>query len=95
MRDFKQLENGDIDLTGSDISLAESTRQNQRDIVLTQKGLLKHAPDRGVSPQRFLNDESPEDFMRETRRQIMKDGARIISLGINTDGIVQINAEYK
>ena len=94
MRDFKQLADGDIDLSGDDFVFVESTQQNLKDIVAARKGEMKHAPDRGVGIEDFLNDESPEDLLREIRRQINKDGARIVRLTI-IGGNTQISATYE
>lgn len=80
MRDFLQLASGDLDLTSGDIAMTEATRQHQRDIILTRPGSMKHAPGRGVGAEDYFNDESPEDFIRKTRQEMVRDGMKITAI---------------
>lgn len=94
MRDFLQLENGDLDLSKGDISMTDATRQHQRDIILTAPGILKHAPDRGVGIESYFNDDSAEDLFRKTRQEMIKDGMKVVSITGNTANI-NIKAYYE
>jgi hypothetical protein len=94
MRDFLQLENGDLDLSGGDITMTDATRQHQRDIILTRPGALKHVPARGVGVEDYFNDESPEDMLRKTRQELLKDGQTVRSIKMS-NGNIEINAYYE
>ena len=94
MLDFKQIDSdGDIDLTSGDIQLVDPTRQHQRDIIMTSKGELKCNPLTGVGVESYFNDESPEDLMREIRKECIKDGMTFESIAI-VEGQIVIKAVY-
>lgn len=94
MKDFKQIENGDLDLSGGDIAYIEASQQHQRDIILTRKGELKHAPDRGVGAADYFNDDDKEDLLRSTRQQMIRDGIKVLSIEEN-NGRIEINGYYE
>jgi hypothetical protein len=99
MRDFRQitdtdLEVGDIDLSTGDINIIDATLQHQRDLILTAQGEMKHAPDRGVGIEDFFNDEEPEDMLRKIRQQLIKDGMKVKSIGMEGQQ-VKLNGYYE
>lgn len=90
--DIKQTEDGDIDLTGGDITWTESTLQHQRDLILVRKGDLLIKPSRGVGVEDFVDDDivASPDLNQEIRKQFMLDG--MTNPRIKNGNI---NAEYK
>lgn len=93
MRDIKQDNTGDIDLTNGCMQFADPTKQHQRDILLTRKGELKHAPLTGVGIDDYLNDDSPEALLREARKQFIRDGMKVEHISFN-NGKLLVNAHY-
>jgi|WetSurMetagenome_2_1015567.scaffolds.fasta_scaffold01806_18 hypothetical protein len=87
MRDFLQNTEGDIDLSNSDIVMADATLQHERDILLTRPGALKHSPSRGVGIEDYYNDDSAEDLLRKTRQEMIKDGIKVLSIKKSNDKI--------
>ena len=94
MQDFRQDTNGDIDLTGGDIHLVESTVAHQRDLLFTGMGELKHSPTAGAGVHDFINDETPEAMLRMVRRKFIQDGQTVKSVKIDTNGQLVIDAYY-
>jgi hypothetical protein len=94
MIDIKSDETGDIDVLIGDIQYTESTEQHQRDILLAHKGHYKEVPAVGVGAINFLNDESPDDFLRIVRKEFTKDGMKVKKIAITVGGDLNINAAY-
>lgn len=86
-QDDENIQFGDIDLSTGDIVMGEATLQHQRDMILTAKGEMKHAPDRGVGVETYFNDEQPEDMLREIRQQLIKDGMKVKSIGMEGQNV--------
>ncbi|KAA6327239.1 hypothetical protein EZS27_023764 [termite gut metagenome] len=93
MIDIKQTPDGDIDLSTNDLFYSESTEQHQRDILLCGKGHFKETPLVGVSAIDYLNDESPDNFLRAVRKKFARDGMKVKSLSLKA-GELSINAVY-
>jgi len=84
------------DLSGliiSGMQIGNVTYQNQKLIILSSKGEFKDEPIIGVGSQLFLESDRKEDFAREIKSQLTKDGQRIKSISLNSDKI-NIDAEY-
>ena len=94
MIDFRQDINGDIDLTGGDIHLVESTVAHQRDLLLTGMGELKHSPVTGAGVHDFINDETPEAMLRMVRKKFIHDGMTVNSVKLDTGGKLVVDAYY-
>lgn len=95
MQDFKHTTDGDIDLTSGDIVMAEATLQHQRDILRTRIGELKDTPTIGVGIEDYLNDESPEDLLRKARKELVKDGQKVVEISSTPTGKIEISAYYE
>ncbi len=94
MNDFLQNTDGDIDLSSGDIVLGESILQHQRDIIMTRPGALKHAPARGVGVEDYFNDDSPEDLLRKTRQEMIKDGLNVKKISMS-NGQIEVESSYE
>ena len=94
MQDIRQQADGDIYLSDTDFLLIDSTRQHQRDIIITRAGSMKHAPSKGVGAEDYVNDESPEAFLRKTRQEIAADGQKVKSVQM-VEGYIEIKAGYE
>lgn len=85
-------EEGDIYLAPAaggtfDIAWGDSTKQHFRDIILARKGDLRTNPAVGVGLEDFVDDDEPQELMREISKQLNRDGAKISTLTTaNIDG---------
>jgi hypothetical protein len=94
MKDFRQKSDGDIDLSGGDLHVVESTIAHQRDLILAGMGELKHSPTTGVGIIDFLNEESPEAMLRTVRKKFIQDGMTVNSVKQNAAGQLEVDAFY-
>lgn len=94
MQDFRQNEDGDIDLSKGDIKYVESTVAHQRDLLLTAPGELKFSPLAGAGLHYYLNDENPADMLRMVRKKFIQDGQTVNSVKQNSNDELEIDAYY-
>jgi hypothetical protein len=95
MKDFLQLPDGDLDFSNGDISYVDASLQHQRDTILTRPGALKHAPTVGVGVEDYFNDDSPEDLLRKTRQEMLKDGMNVKKISVDETGRINILGYYE
>lgn len=95
MIDIKFDEAGDVDVSINDIQYTESTLQHQRDLIIAQQGYYKESPVVGVGAINYLNDESPDNFLRTVRKEFTRDGMKVKKVTITVGGQLNINATYK
>ena len=85
----------DLLMPGGDIVYGDSVALHQKNILLASKGSYKQSPLVGVDMFMWLNDERPEDMMREIRLQFTKDGMTVKRLSITPPSQVAIDADYE
>ncbi len=74
--------------------IGDVTAQNQRTILLAEKGEIKEAPLLGVGAQQFIDDDDPVDFLREVRTNLRMDRQTVKQVGFNENGNLVITACY-
>ena len=79
----------------SGLQIGDVTRQNQRTIILAQKGEIKEAPTMGVGLASFIDDDDPSDLLREIRANLREDGQTVNSCGFNSSGKLVVDANYE
>ena len=84
----------DLAVVGGDFVLGECTLQNQRLLVLTEKGDWKSDPSLGVGAMSFLENDHAQDLARAISKEFAKDGMRVQRVVVLPDGKIQSNAEY-
>lgn len=94
MLDFKQTDDGDIDLSSGDLELVEPTAQHQRDMLIAAQGWYRENPEIGVDSINFLMDSTPDEYLRSIRKQSEKDGFRVDNIYVKGGEIV-IEGEYE
>lgn len=94
MIDFKQTENGDIDLGSGDILMAEPTGQHMRDLLVAAQGHYKENPDIGVDSVSYLMDSEPDAYLRKVRKQCVRDGMTVKDIYMEHGELI-IDAEYE
>ena len=87
-RDSREMITGGI-VTG------EITPQNQRIILLAEKGEIKEAPLLGVGTASFLDDDDPSGYLREVRTSLRMDGQTVKSCGFDNNGKLVIIGSYE
>ena len=76
------------------VTIGESTRQHQEDLLILDKGWNKFRPTRGVGVMDFLADETaPGALESAIRREFERDGMRVGMLE-NENGKLTIDADY-
>lgn len=93
MRDFLLTDSGDLKIENGDFAAGDATQDNQRLLLLAEKGELKHAPLTGVGLRSYLNDDGTREMLREIRRQFVRDGMSVQSLNY-VGGKLQFEATY-
>ncbi|SBV95278.1 hypothetical protein KL86DYS2_10880 [uncultured Dysgonomonas sp.] len=61
----------------SGLVIGDVTEQNQRTILLAEKGEIKGAPLLGVGLGSYLDDETPSELLREIRINLREDGQKV------------------
>ncbi len=77
MKDYKQLSDGDLDLTTGDLLVTESTYQHQRDLLYSDKGHIRQKAEAGVGAVNYMMDNDPEGLLRATRKEFTADGMKV------------------
>lgn len=79
--------NGTLPIVNGDFVMGESTVQHQRRLLKAQPGEYKQHLLTGVGIDNSLDDENPDNLIRETRRQFVQDGMTVDTLLITENGI--------
>ena len=79
----------------SGLQVGDVTRQNQRTIIIAQKGEVKEVPTMCVGLASFLDDDDPSDLLREIRANLREDGQTVNSCGFNSIGKLVVDASYE
>ena len=78
----------------SGLVVGDVTKQNQRTILLAEKGEIKQAPTLGVGIASFLDDDNPSDLLREIRSNLREDGQTVRACGFSSGKLI-IDAGYE
>lgn len=81
-------------LISESIVVGDITYQNQEIIIKTEKGELKEAPLKGVGALSFVDDDVPDNFLREIRVQLTQEGMKVNRVKFNNEGKLIIDANY-
>ena len=86
-----------LDASGKIISgscIGETTYQNQKILILANKGDLKMNPTRGVGAIRFIEENNQNDLAREIRTEFIADGMTVEKIKIDNDLNIDVEAYY-
>ncbi len=96
MKDFLTDENtNELLFVNGDFAFGDSTKLNQKHLLLSNKGDYKQSPTIGVGINTALHDEDSGDLMRSIRIEMVRDGMTVDDLKILPNGAVGLNASYK
>lgn len=85
----------DLVIKNGDFVLGDTTKQNQKRLLVSNKGAFREFPLICVGLINYLDDEDYNDLIREVRREMVKDGMTVDELAITADGSIRLNATYK
>lgn len=81
-------------LITSGLVIGDVTEQNQRTILLAEKGEIKENPLLGVGLASFLDHDEPSELLREVRENLRMDGQTVSKCGFDNDGKLIIIGGY-
>lgn len=93
MRDLLLDDTGDLKIVNGSVAIGDAKRDNERLLLLIEKGELRSAPLRTVGLRSYLDDENPDAMMREIRRQFERDGMKVRRLDYS-NGKLSMNTAY-
>ena len=94
MNDYLRDETtGAMLIRNGDFVVGDATKQHQRSLIMNHKGEYKQYPETGVGIANYLDDENPDDMMREVRRQLVQDDLTVEQMRVTATGL-QIDAHY-
>ncbi len=85
----------DLKVENGDFVIGESTAQHQKCLLMAKKGDYKQNPIVGVDLFHEIDDEGPEDLLREVRLAFSQDGMKVNRMKAVTtpNGGITINTE--
>ncbi len=95
MKDIQLDFKGDLDFKQGDFFIDEATLRHQEHIIIANKGEFKESPEVGVGIVEALNSETPKEVLSEIKRNFMYDGMEVKTLGLTSEGKIEVDAEYK
>jgi hypothetical protein len=95
MQDFLIDENtNEMKFLNGDFAFGDSTKQNQKALLLANKNSYKESPLIGVGIMSSIDDDS-NDLLRDIRIEMVRDGMTINELKVISPGKINLDAEYK
>ena len=86
-------ENFSLQLKNGTLVLGDTTYQNQKILLLAEKGEFKFRPMRGVGTKRYLETPNPDDLAREIRTEFIADGMTVNKISIQNEQLL-VDAVY-
>lgn len=93
MQDLLLDINMELDIKNGDFVTGESTEQNQKLLLLTNKGEWKQNPLVGIGVESFLKDDDAAGLLAEIKAQFEKDGMEVHNINFE-NGNLNIDATY-
>lgn len=93
VQDILLNNDNDLIIVDGDFKIEDSIEQNQKCIILAASGDYKQKPTMGVNIFNFLNDERPEDMLREIRLQLADDGMKVNKMN-SINNKIEIDAYF-
>ena len=87
-------DNNNIIIENGDFKIGDSTRQHQKHLLIANPGDIKDKQLVGVGIFTQLDDESPDDLIRDIRTQYVRDGMTVDNLSVGSDGKINVDAKY-
>lgn len=84
----------DLQIVNGDFVIGESTAQNQKLLILSDKGTFKENPMRCVGARRHLEAGDLDGLAPEITQEFSLDGMTVNTIKMN-NGIIEVDAFYK
>lgn len=84
----------DVAFLGGDFAIGDSTKQNQKSLLIANKNDFKEFPTSCVGILVEIDDEG-NDLLRNIRIEMVQDGMTINELKVISPGKINLDAEYK
>ena len=93
MVDFLINDNGELIIQNGDFATGTSDGQQQKLLLICEKGSIKEYPVTGVGAFRFLEGEDAAELLRQINIQFTGDGMNVNSLKVE-NGKINVDATY-
>lgn len=94
MNDYlRDYETGRMLVRNGDFVVGDATKQHQRSLIVNHKGEYKQHLMTGVGAADYLDDENPDELIREVRKQLVQDGQTVNDIVITNKGL-GVDANY-
>lgn len=93
MIDFLLNDNGEMLVGNGDFVTGQSDLQQQKLLLIFEKGSLKEFPTTGVGAFTFLEAETAAELLREINIQFTGDGMDVNGLSLD-NGKINVDANY-
>mgnify|MGYP001280269563 CR=1 FL=1 len=94
MNDLLLDDDFDLQIVGNDFVVGDSTEQNQKLLLVANKGEVRPYPAVGVGIAQAINDDNIGSVQQEVIKQFELDRMTINRLKIGKNGAMQIDATY-
>ena len=94
MNDILLDDDFDLQIVNNDFVIGDATDQNQKLILLTNKGEVRPFPFVGVGIAEALNDDNVGSLKQEIIKQFELDGMTLNNMRLAADGTFEIDASY-
>jgi len=92
--DIGLTSNGDLLIADGDLVIQECTAQNQRELILLNKGDIKENPEACVGAINYLNGKNVNALPQAIAMQFAQDGMRVKSVILSATGEITTDAYY-
>lgn len=94
MKDILIDERNDLRLLTGDFEVGYSDNQQQKAILITEKGEWKEHPEVGVGIAQMLADDLYTEVLIEIKKQLEYDGMQINDIALQEDCKLLIDGQY-
>lgn len=96
MTDLILDENGDIQFDeNGELVIGNATNQNQKLILISNKGEWKEFPELGVGIEQMLSNENYNEVLIEAKKNLEYDGMEVKNIRFTETGKLMVDAKYK
>ena len=94
MRDILVDDRNDLRLSEGDFEVGYSDNQQQKAILITEKGEWKEHPEVGIGIAQMLADDFYTEVLIEIKKQLEYDGMQINDVALQEGGKLLIDGQY-
>jgi hypothetical protein len=94
MKDISLSDQYDLEITGGDFTIVESTARHQQQLILNNKGDFKQNPTICVGAVEYFDDEHFQELTRAVSIEFTRDGMDVKNVKLSPGGIINSDAYY-